>query len=53
MMSILFSPFFLGLRVSVGVPGKLQPPQPRHILVRFVGRQRGAAFVDETGPDQT
>jgi hypothetical protein len=24
-----FSPIFLGLRVSVGVPGKLQPPQPR------------------------
>jgi hypothetical protein len=31
-ISSSFAPIFLGLRVSAGVPGKLQPPQPRQRL---------------------
>ena len=31
-ISVLFCPIFLGLRVSAGVPGKLQSPQPRQRL---------------------
>jgi hypothetical protein len=32
LLPFLFVTFFLGLRVSAGVPGKLQPPQQRQKL---------------------
>ena len=43
-ISVLFcTSIFLGLRVSAGVPGKLQPPQPRQRLRQTI-RDHGSTL---------